>query len=69
VDKTFDEVFQEMIEKNLNSLSNWQTTVLIVPSLRDVHHHCVYPQPPLQLKSKREVSIFGVRLGLPVILV
>lgn len=74
VDKTFDEVFQEMIEKNLNSLSNWQTTVLIVPSLRDVHHHCVYPQPPLQLKSKREnvhllsnpatVSVEGVNFGV-----
>ncbi|XP_062499459.1 DNA polymerase alpha subunit B-like [Corticium candelabrum] len=74
VNKTFDELFKVMAKDKLDKMLKWKTSVLVVPSLRDVHHHCVYPQPPLQLEDKYEnvyflsnpstVSLKGVTFGI-----
>ncbi len=48
-----DTPFEVLFEKNLlrplrASLSSLRSTpeLILVPSLRDAHHHTVYPQPP-----------------------
>lgn len=52
IDRTFEEAFEEIIEKIGSHLENLSTRVIVVPSLRDVTHDYVFPQPPFELSPK-----------------
>ncbi|GAM21952.1 hypothetical protein SAMD00019534_051270 [Acytostelium subglobosum LB1] len=54
LDKTFDQVFEELI----NMLAEiTDTTFIVVPSVSDLCHDYVYPQSPFRLESKRYKNI------------
>lgn len=77
-----DTPFEVLFEKNLlrplrASLSSLRSTpeLILVPSLRDAHHHTVYPQPPYDTSGGKQrglhlvanpslVRINGLALGL-----
>lgn len=44
LDRPFNKFFDEQFMVHLKSLT---CKVVLVPSLRDVHHDAVFPQPPL----------------------
>jgi len=46
IDKTFEDFFDELIKLIEAKLDSIATKILIVPSLRDVQHANVFPQPP-----------------------
>lgn len=46
--QTYEEIFQEMI----NKISNSRVKTILIPSLRDVHHDSIYPLCPFQVDSK-----------------
>jgi DNA polymerase alpha subunit B len=52
IDRPFEEAFEEIIEKIASHLENLSTRIVLVPSLRDVVHDYVFPQPPLELNAK-----------------
>lgn len=38
------------MEKINQDMSGLNCSVVVVPSLRDVHHDCVFPQPPYRME-------------------
>ncbi|EGG20294.1 hypothetical protein DFA_07417 [Cavenderia fasciculata] len=54
LDKSFEEFFYEDIIQPLESITS--TQFIICPSLRDVQHDYVYPQPPFKSRSKNTSS-------------
>lgn len=34
-----------------------KSTTVIIPSLRDIHHDCVYPQPPFQMEENSKEKV------------
>lgn len=52
VDRPFEDAFDEIIEKIASHLENISTQVILVPSVRDVVHDYVFPQPPFELRER-----------------
>lgn len=50
--ETFEEIFYRQIEIMLNSIKGITTKIILIPSLRDIHHYFIYPIPPFNLKTK-----------------
>uniref|UniRef100_V9KK59 DNA polymerase alpha subunit B n=1 Tax=Callorhinchus milii TaxID=7868 RepID=V9KK59_CALMI len=46
--KTFEEVFKHCMKGIIDGTRGSGAHLIFVPSLRDVHHDCVYPQPPFR---------------------
>ncbi|XP_071833082.1 DNA polymerase alpha subunit B-like isoform X2 [Apostichopus japonicus] len=46
IDKTFPELFLCCMQEILKNTEGSGTQLVVLPSLRDVHHDFVYPQPP-----------------------
>ncbi|KAJ8045828.1 DNA polymerase alpha subunit B [Holothuria leucospilota] len=44
--QTFNSLFEELIRNILKSTEGSGTQLVVLPSLRDIHHDLVYPQPP-----------------------
>ncbi|XP_053133598.1 DNA polymerase alpha subunit B [Hemicordylus capensis] len=42
----FEEVFKHCVKMIIEGTRSAGSRLVIVPSLRDVHHDCIYPQPP-----------------------
>ncbi|KAL2955105.1 hypothetical protein AAZX31_18G009200 [Glycine max] len=51
VDRSFDEIFEEILKK-LEEYVDSATRVVLVPSIRDANHDFVFPQPALDMKSQ-----------------
>eukprot|EP00039_Didymoeca_costata_P013829 m.216520 g.216520 ORF g.216520 m.216520 type:complete len:642 (+) comp15879_c0_seq5:111-2036(+) len=56
VDVTFEELFQDIVEQVTEVIINQSKSceVVFIPSLSDVAHHKVYPQPPFSLSQEHE---------------
>lgn len=52
-DKTYEQIFNEMIEK----IQSFPTRTILIPSVRDIHHDSVYPLTPLIINNNQESSI------------
>lgn len=52
-DKTFNRVFQDEVVSRLHTWCTYHegTRVALMPSVRDVHHHPVFPQPAFSKKQ------------------
>ncbi|KAL0488852.1 DNA polymerase alpha subunit [Acrasis kona] len=48
---TFDDLFEHLVKKIERSCEKSNLRVIIIPSLKDVQHDFVYPQPPFDVKS------------------
>lgn len=35
---------------------------IVIPSLRDIHHDCIFPQPPFQFDSTKVKSLINFML-------
>ncbi|XP_069036494.1 DNA polymerase alpha subunit B [Lepisosteus oculatus] len=59
---TFEEAFRSCLRSIVEGTRSVNTHLVIVPSLRDIHHHFVYPQPPFSVpdlsKEDRERVTF-----------
>ncbi|XP_072017179.1 DNA polymerase alpha subunit B-like [Amphiura filiformis] len=76
LDSTYDELFTKLVQEMMDATERFGTQVVLVPSLRDVHHCYVYPQPPFNCKlnepSERlhfvsdpcTISVNGIVFGL-----
>ncbi|KAG7248327.1 hypothetical protein CRUP_032689, partial [Coryphaenoides rupestris] len=74
VTETFEAIFARCVDSILEGTKSVGCRLVFVPSQRDVHHHCIYPQPPFTLPQlgKRvtvvpdpcTLLIEGVTLGL-----
>ncbi|CAG09740.1 unnamed protein product, partial [Tetraodon nigroviridis] len=51
VTETFDAIFSRCIESIVDGTKSTGCQLVFVPSQRDVHHHCIYPQPPFALPN------------------
>lgn len=55
LEDTFEKEFQNIVEQITDAvLKDTNTELVLVPSLKDVHHDSIYPQPPFQLPSDLE---------------
>jgi DNA polymerase alpha subunit B len=69
---SYETVFIEKIMRDgLLSMFNTEddygtipTNIVLVPSLKDAHHECVYPQPPFGDRDPVETSFFNQPLGV-----
>ncbi|XP_066466347.1 DNA polymerase alpha subunit B [Tiliqua scincoides] len=43
---SFEDVFKRCLKMIIEGTRSAGSHLVFVPSLRDVHHHCIYPQPP-----------------------
>lgn len=50
--ESYDEVFEEIISRFLEFRQKFKTTLILIPSSRDLHHDFVFPQNPFYNKSK-----------------
>ena len=55
LDMTFEEKFQEIMQRVVVVVAESNTQGITVPSLRGVFHHAVFPQPPLAAAPHEEV--------------
>lgn len=55
VEESFDDIFERCITDVLASLPI-DTRLILVPSLEDVHHDYVYPQPAFDTKQQLDIS-------------
>ncbi|KAK3749504.1 hypothetical protein QZH41_013471 [Actinostola sp. cb2023] len=46
LEETYEELFKKHVGVILKAVERQQTSIVFVPSQRDVHHEFVYPQPP-----------------------
>jgi DNA polymerase alpha subunit B len=54
LDESYDDIFEHVVEK-LKDISE-KTSVVLIPSLRDIHHDFVFPQPAFdQVKNKKVI--------------
>lgn len=55
-DVTYEELFQQVLSQAQEAITESKATaeLIVIPSLRDVHHDRVYPQPPLQAASEHD---------------
>ncbi|XP_053180326.1 DNA polymerase alpha subunit B [Scomber japonicus] len=51
VTETFETIFTRCIESIVDGTKSVGCRLVFVPSLRDIHHHFIYPQPPFTLPS------------------
>jgi DNA polymerase alpha subunit B len=49
--ESYDQLFGNMLRVINSAIEELETEVILVPSQRDAHAHCVYPQPPFVLGS------------------
>eukprot|EP00053_Salpingoeca_punica_P011715 m.104425 g.104425 ORF g.104425 m.104425 type:complete len:664 (-) comp15756_c0_seq2:1515-3506(-) len=59
VDVTYEELFKNITSRIIDNirLASSHTEIVFVPSLRDVHHDCVYPQPPLVIDTRDDEKV------------
>ncbi|KAJ7373411.1 DNA polymerase alpha subunit B [Desmophyllum pertusum] len=50
LEEPFEDLFDRQVQQIVKATEQLTTTVVFVPSHRDVHHHFVYPQPPFTTK-------------------
>ena len=73
IEASFDELFHVKVASLLSafvSQTQCKTRILLVPSNEDVHHHCVYPQPPFkgslfQDEDGQDLTMGGQIVRLP----
>lgn len=53
---TYSELFDQIVSPLLQLAGQQDIELVLVPSYRDLHHLCVYPQPPFLLSSSRKMS-------------
>uniref|UniRef100_A0A7S1TIJ8 DNA polymerase alpha subunit B n=1 Tax=Compsopogon caeruleus TaxID=31354 RepID=A0A7S1TIJ8_9RHOD len=57
---TFEEIFHERVVLRISkALEAIKTHCLMVPSLADVHHHYVFPQPPFDQNHLPTITMLG----------
>ena len=56
LEETFEDFFKSTIKQILRATGRLKTTLVFVPSQRDVHHDCIYPQPPFVYSDKDNES-------------
>ncbi|KAK9886639.1 hypothetical protein WA026_017560 [Henosepilachna vigintioctopunctata] len=52
--ETFDVFFDNLIESISVALQDMPIQIIIISSMRDVHHHNVYPTPPYRTREKHQ---------------
>uniref|UniRef100_A0A8C5S2T8 DNA polymerase alpha subunit B n=1 Tax=Laticauda laticaudata TaxID=8630 RepID=A0A8C5S2T8_LATLA len=50
----YDEVFKRCLKTIIEGTRSAGSHLVVVPSLRDVHHVCIYPQPPFVCELAKE---------------
>jgi hypothetical protein len=61
--ESYDQLFGNLLAMVEAAVEGLHTEVILVPSQRDAHSHCVYPQPPFLLGSDCSPKIrYPVRL-------
>mmetsp|Transcript_1536 Transcript_1536/g.2879 ORF Transcript_1536/g.2879 Transcript_1536/m.2879 type:complete len:215 (-) Transcript_1536:1712-2356(-) len=72
-DASYEMVFIEKVVRDglgtyFNSAGDFggmlPTQIILVPSLLDAHHECVFPQPPFGDRDRLETSFFNEPLGV-----
>uniref|UniRef100_A0A8C1SXM8 DNA polymerase alpha subunit B n=1 Tax=Cyprinus carpio TaxID=7962 RepID=A0A8C1SXM8_CYPCA len=51
VTETFETIFKRCVDSIVEGTKGSGCRLVFVPSLRDVHHHYIYPQPPFNLSN------------------
>ncbi|TWW55669.1 DNA polymerase alpha subunit B [Takifugu flavidus] len=51
VTETFEAIFSRCMESIVDGTKSTGCQLVFVPSQRDIHHHCIYPQPPFTLPN------------------
>ncbi|XP_063173148.1 DNA polymerase alpha subunit B [Candoia aspera] len=51
---SYDEVFRKCLKTIIEGTRSAGSHLVVVPSLRDVHHVCIYPQPPFAYELSKE---------------
>ncbi|XP_033030406.1 DNA polymerase alpha subunit B [Lacerta agilis] len=51
---SFEDIFKRCMKMIVEGTRSAGSHLVIVPSLRDVHHHCIYPQPPFTCELSKE---------------
>ncbi|XP_076314734.1 DNA polymerase alpha subunit B isoform X2 [Tachypleus tridentatus] len=54
MNETYENFFEQQVESIALSLEGSGTQLILVPSIRDIHHELIYPTPPFTLKKKFE---------------
>ncbi|CAF1214864.1 unnamed protein product [Rotaria magnacalcarata] len=52
-DKTYEQVFQDLIEK----IKSFRIKTILIPSLRDIHHDLIYPLSPFTINDNKDLAI------------
>jgi hypothetical protein len=61
IDKTFDELLDETMEKIKKRVEDMETTrAVIIPSTKDAAHMYVFPQPPYLSNQSEKVSLYTI---------
>ncbi len=55
VDAAFDDIFEVKVMEEIRALEEY-TKVLIMPSVRDVHHDVAFPQQPFEISEDSKVA-------------
>ncbi|CAF2325762.1 unnamed protein product [Rotaria sp. Silwood2] len=53
-DKTYEQLFNEIIEK----VQSLRIKIILIPSLRDIHHDSIYPLCPFSINENKDSTIF-----------
>ncbi|CAF1260599.1 unnamed protein product [Adineta ricciae] len=55
-DKTYEQVFNEIIEK----IKSYQIKTILIPSVRDIHHDSIYPTYPFSINEPKDsTTLYG----------
>lgn len=58
LEEPYEDLFERQVQQIVKATEGLTTSVVFVPSHRDVHHHFVYPQPPFESRiSKAEGGV------------
>jgi DNA polymerase alpha subunit B len=54
IDDTYDDIFDNIIKRINDRCRDTKTRVVLVPSLLDIQHDFVYPQPPFDVRTDKK---------------
>lgn len=57
--KPFAEYFEDVKNMIKDAIEDTKVQVIMIPSSRDVHHHYIYPTPPLTQSSSDQIHMFS----------